>query len=95
MFFHVYVAVTTKRQIIFPFSEITIQNNGNKPFGRENREIWRLVVTATIVHKVLESSKNQKEQSWSHYYYEIRTWINFRTFEPYFETDLQVSSEQQ
>ena len=43
------VAVTTKRQTIFPFSEITIQNNGNKPsFGRENREIWRSVVTATI-----------------------------------------------
>ena len=45
------VAVTTKRQIIFPFSEITIQNNGNQPsFGRENREIWRLVVTATVTH---------------------------------------------
>ena len=43
------VEVTTKRQIIFPFSKITTQNNGNKSsFERENREIWRLVVTATI-----------------------------------------------
>ena len=36
-------------QIIFPFSKIANQNNGNKSsFKRENRECWRLVVTATI-----------------------------------------------
>ena len=34
------VEVTTQRQIILPFIEITTQNNGNKSsFGRENREI--------------------------------------------------------
>ena len=43
------VEVKTKRQIIFPFSDITTQNNRNKSsFERENREIWRIVVTATI-----------------------------------------------
>ena len=43
------VEVKTKRQINFPFSEITTQNNENKSFfGRENREIWCLVLTATI-----------------------------------------------
>ena len=34
------VAVTTKRQIIFPFSEITTQNNGNKSsFEREIEKV--------------------------------------------------------
>ena len=44
------VEVKTKSQIIFPFSESTTQNNENKSsFERENREIWRLVVSATII----------------------------------------------
>ena len=43
------VEFKTEHQIIFPFSEINIQNNGNKSsLERENQEIWRLVVTATI-----------------------------------------------
>ena len=42
------VEVETKCQIMFPFSEITTQKNGNKSsFKNENRESWRLVVTAT------------------------------------------------
>ena len=43
------VEVKTKSQVIFPFSQITTQNNGNKSFfRRENRESWRLVETATM-----------------------------------------------
>ena len=43
------IEVTIKQQIIFPFSEIITQNNGNKSsFERKNRNIWRLVVTATM-----------------------------------------------
>ena len=52
------VEVKTKRQIIFPLSEITYQNNGNKSaFERENHEIWLLVVIATLVSE----GKNWRE----------------------------------
>ena len=44
------VEVKTKRQIIFLFAEITIKKKRIKSFfERENRENWRLVVTATIM----------------------------------------------
>ena len=47
------VAVKTKRQITFPFSEIITQINENKSsFERGHREICRLVVTSTIMRFV-------------------------------------------
>ena len=58
------VKVKTKIQIIFPFSEITTQNNeNNSSFKRENREIWRLIVTATISMCIVEVTTKRQNLS--------------------------------